>query len=76
VHLVDDGVHLRELVGARRDDEVGPFGDDRELVVGDERGDLDDDVPVGVEAGHLEIHPDEHPAMLRDPRGTSAGRRH
>ena len=41
-------------------DEVGALGHDLELVVGDDRGDLDDDVAGRVEPGHLEIHPDEH----------------
>ena len=42
------------------DDEVGSLGDDVELVVGDEGGDLHDHVAVGLEPGHLEVHPDEH----------------
>ena len=33
-----------KLLGRRTDDEIGPFCDDVELVVGDDRGDLDDDV--------------------------------
>jgi dUTP pyrophosphatase len=41
-------------------DKVGTFGDDRQLVVGDERRDLDDHVPRRIEAGHLEVDPDEH----------------
>ena len=42
------------------DHDVGAFGDDRQLVVGDDRGDLDDDVVDVVEARHLEVHPHEH----------------
>src|ERR1019366_685171 len=33
---------------------------DPEFVVGDEDGDLDDDVARRLEAGHLEVHPSEH----------------
>src|SRR5205085_1950114 len=51
--------------------EVGPFGDDVQLVVRDDRGDLDDDVLRGIETGHLQIHPDQHAANLgrRTPSG-------
>ena len=35
-----------------------------ELAVGDERGDLDDHVAADVEAGHLEVEPDE-PVVAR-----------
>ena len=31
-----------------------------EVVVGDDGGDLDDDVAGVIEPGHLEIHPDQH----------------
>ena len=68
VHLDDDLVHLGELLLGGPDDEIGTFGDDLELVVGDERCDLDDDVAVGIESGHLEIHPDQHVAMLMGRR--------
>ena len=37
----------------RVDHEVGSLGDDVQVVVGDEGGDLDDDVAQGLEAGHL-----------------------
>src|SRR5208283_5351812 len=55
-----DVVHFIELLGRRTDDEVGPFCDDVQFVVGDDRRDLDDDVVCWVESGHLEIHPGEH----------------
>ena len=38
----------------------GPSATIVEVVVGDERGDLDDDVSAGIEAGHLQVHPREH----------------
>ena len=60
VHLAHDLVHLRQRLGRLVDDEVGAFGHDGQLVVRDERRDLDDDVVGGVEAGHLEVHPHEH----------------
>ena len=37
---------------------------DVQLVVGGERGDLEDAVLVGLETGHLEVHPDQHPRMV------------
>ncbi len=42
-------------------DQVGALGDHGQLVVGDQGGDLHDDVAGGVEPGHLEVHPYEHP---------------
>jgi hypothetical protein len=42
------------------DDQVGSFGDQLEIVVGEQRGDLDDHVPVGFESRHLQVHPGEH----------------
>ncbi len=44
------------------DDEIGALGDDAQLVVGDDGGDLDDAVSGVVEPGHLEVHPHEHRA--------------
>jgi dUTP pyrophosphatase len=41
-------------------DKVRPLGDDRELVVRHEGGDLEDDVAHRVQARHLEVHPHEH----------------
>ena len=40
--------------------QVGTLGHDGQLVVGDQRGDLDDDMAVDVEPGHLEVHPHQH----------------
>ena len=60
VHLADDLVHLGQLLGRLGDHQVGAFGDEVEVVVGHQRGDLDDDVTGRVKARHLEIHPDQH----------------
>ena len=69
---VTKGTHLGELLGRGVEHEVGSFGDDGELVVGDERRDLDDDVTLRFEARHLEVHPHQHSATL--PNGlTRAG---
>ena len=46
------------------DDEVGTFGDHDEVVVGDQRGDLNDDVTLRFEARHLQIHPYQHASTL------------
>ena len=36
-----------------------PFGEDVEVLVGYDRGDLDDEIGVGLKARHLQIDPDE-----------------
>jgi dUTP pyrophosphatase len=46
------------------DDEVRTLGDDLEVVVGDERRDLDDHVARGIEPRHLEVHPRQHRATV------------
>ena len=65
MHLAHDLIHLLEVFRRRGDDEVRALGDDLELVVRDERRDLDDHVAGRVEPGHLEIHPDQHGWMVR-----------
>ena len=40
----------------------GPSATTSQVVVGDQGGDLDDDVALRVEAGHLEVHPGQHRA--------------
>ncbi len=64
VHVDHDGLHALQRLGRLVHDEVGALGDDVELVVGDEGGDLDDDVTGGVEARHLQIHPHQHRRRL------------
>ena len=60
VHGPHDVVHPRQHVGRLVDHEVGALGHDVELVVGDQRGDLDDGVALRVQPGHLQVEPDEH----------------
>ena len=45
----------------------GPSSMMLQLVVGDDRGDLDDQVARVVETGHLEIHPNQHVGSSRRP---------
>ena len=67
----------RPTDGSRRH---GPFGEHRELFVGDDGGDLDDAVLIRVEPGHLEIDPDQvvfaaHvPLQLQAPTARSTER--
>ena len=60
VHGADELVHACEHLGRLVHDEVGALSHHREVVVGDERCNLDDDVVGGIEARHLEVHPHEH----------------
>jgi hypothetical protein len=53
VHPHDEVVHLGELLGRGSDDQVGPFGNDVQLVIGDDRGNFNDDVACRIESGHL-----------------------
>ena len=61
VHVDDDLVHVGQGLRRLMDDQVRTLRDDVEVVVGDQGRDLDDDVGPRVEAGHLEIHPHQHP---------------
>ena len=65
MHLDNDFVHKRHGFWRLVDDKVGPLGDDLEVVVGEEGGDLDDHVLGGVETCHFEIDPSEHDRILR-----------
>ena len=60
VHVDHERIHLHQHVVGLMDHDVGPFGDDVELVVGHQRGDLDDHVGGVVEPRHLEVHPHQH----------------
>jgi hypothetical protein len=60
VHVDDERIHRRQHLVGLVHDEVGPLGDDLQVVVGHERGDLHDDVAGVVQPRHLEIHPHEH----------------
>ena len=44
VHGRDEVVHFGQLLGRGMDHQVGAFGHDGQIVVGDQAGDLDDDV--------------------------------
>ncbi len=41
------------------DHDARALGDDPQIGVGDDRGDLDDRVDLRLQAGHFEVHPDE-----------------
>ena len=62
MHLDDERIHRRQHLVRLVDDQVGSLGDDLQLIVGDQGGDLDDHVLRRVEPGHLQIHPDQHRA--------------
>jgi dUTP pyrophosphatase len=64
VHLANDLVHFVELFFCRSNDKVGSLANNFEGVIGNERCHFDDDVAAWVEAGHLEIHPNEHAEMV------------
>ena len=53
----------------------GPSAIDVEVVVGDQRRDLDDDVTQRFESGHLQIHPHEHESTLLNLSGVRHARR-
>ena len=60
-------IHARERRLGLRNRQHRPFGDKIEFAVGNDRGDFEDDVDLGVEAGHLHIHPDKvrrHASLL------------
>jgi hypothetical protein len=60
VHLGHDLVHAVERLDRLVDDEIGAIGHQVEVIVGDERGDLQDHVTIGVESGHLQVDPGQH----------------
>ena len=72
VHLLHDREHPGELLLARADDDVDAVAEDVQLAVGDERGDLDEQVGAELETGHLAVDPHEPVRTLthaRDPNG-------
>jgi hypothetical protein len=60
VHVAHHRLHGGERLGRLVDHQIGPFGHHLQLVVGDQCGDLDDDVARRVESGHLQVHPGQH----------------
>ena len=60
VHVGDEVVHAGQLVGRGMHDQFGAFGDQIEIVIGEQRRNLNDYMLRRVEASHLKIHPCEH----------------
>jgi hypothetical protein len=63
VHLHHHGGHPLELLGGRPDDHVDAVTEHVELGVGDQGGDLDEQVRAQVEARHLAVDP--HQSVAR-----------
>ena len=59
VHLADEVVHRDELGRVLVDDELDALVEGRQCRIGDDARDLDDRVALDVEAGHLEVDPDQ-----------------
>ncbi len=60
-------IHASECRLGLRNGQHRPFCDHVEFAVGDDGRDFKDDVDLGVEAGHLHIHPDKvrrHASLL------------
>lgn len=60
MHIAHEVVHVLHDFGRLVDDQIGALGHDLELIVGDDRGDLDNRVLSRVEARHFQIHPHQH----------------
>lgn len=69
MHVANEVVHRLERLDRLVNDQIGPLGDDVQLVVREQCGDLDNDVTVGVETGHLQVHPGEHVVTLGQGHG-------
>jgi hypothetical protein len=65
VHGADVGVHLRDGLRRRLDDQVDPLPEHVEVEVGDQGGHLDQGVRGEVETGHLAVDPHESVAHER-----------
>ncbi len=57
-------VHVSQSFYVLVNREHRTLGNDHEFLVGNDGGDLDDHVALGIEAGHLEIHPHEVAVVL------------
>jgi superfamily II DNA or RNA helicase len=66
VHGDHDLIHTGKVLFARGDDQIGPFSNNFEFIVGDQRGDLNDHMLVRVQPSHFKIHPCQHPFTLGD----------
>ena len=59
MHVPHELVHLLDGLRWGFDDDVDPVTEHGELVVGDERRDLDEGIGPQREAGHLAVDPDD-----------------
>ena len=66
VHVANEVVHRGHCFGWLVDHQTGAFGNDVQLIVGQQCGDLDNDVLCRVEAGHFQVHPSEHHDTIGD----------
>ena len=60
MHIGDEGVHLGEFSLGGMNDQVGPFGDQLKVVVGEQGRNLNDHMPTWLQPSHLKIHPCKH----------------
>ena len=58
-------VHPCENGGIVVDGHLRPFGDDAQGAIRNERRNLQDDIDVRIEAGHLQVDPDEPAVRIR-----------
>jgi len=64
VHLGDKVTHLGQFGLAGMNNEVGSFGDDVQVFIGDNSGNFPNHVAIGLEPGHFKIYPNQHSARL------------
>ena len=67
VHVADDVGHPLHLLRGRTDDDVDALAEDVQLAVGDQGGDLDEQVAAEVEPGHLAVDPHQPVAHAPPP---------
>ena len=63
-------VHCRQHLGALMHRDDGALGEHREVLVGYDRGDFDDEIGVGRQARHLEIDPNQILGRFHCPHGS------
>ncbi len=59
MHLLDYGIHPGQGGLRRGHDHVHAFAENIQFAVGDQAGDLQQEIGGGVEPGHLTVDPDE-----------------
>jgi hypothetical protein len=64
VHVENELVHLGKHIVRLMDHQVGAFGDDLEVVVGNQGCNLYDHVTARFEPGHFKVHPHQHTVSL------------